>query len=284
MTHAAPRALSWEVNGLQLAGLSWGQPDATPLLALHGWLDNAASFEVLAPLLEHYHVVAVDLTGHGRSDCRSLDAGYQIWDDLPELMGVLDQLGWKRFSLMGHSRGAMIAALLASVIPERVDKLVLLDGIAPQAVSEQAFTGQLRRFLDDKHQWSQRRNRIYPTIEAAVASRARSFGPRLGAQALVGRNLRPCEGGFTWTTDLRLRGASAVKLSTGQVDAVFRALSMPTLLFLARPEGEEQSEVVSRAREALAQLEIVQVSGGHHFHMGAGAAIVAQKISHFLQS
>lgn len=280
---AAPVALGWEVNGLQLAGLSWGQPGAMPLLALHGWLDNAASFEVLAPLLDQYHVVAVDLTGHGRSDCRSPDAGYQIWDDLPELLGVLEQLGWHTFALMGHSRGAMIATLLASVIPERVSHLVLLDGIAPKAVSEGDFPLQLRRFLDDKRQWSQRRNRVYPSVDAAVASRARTWGPGSGARALVERNLRSCEEGFTWTTDLRLRGASAVKLNSGQIDAVFGALSMPTLLFVARPEGAEGSEVVLQARAAIAQLDVVQVSGGHHFHMGSGAAIVALQISRFLQ-
>jgi pimeloyl-ACP methyl ester carboxylesterase len=106
--------VQWAVNGLQLAGLSWGSPGEKPLLALHGWLDNAASFAALAPLLRGYHVVALDLTGHGQSDWRSADASYQIWDDLPEILGVVDQLGWKRFDLLGHSRGAIISMLLAA--------------------------------------------------------------------------------------------------------------------------------------------------------------------------
>ena len=66
--------LEWHVNGLKLAGLSWGDPSNRPLLALHGWLDNAASFSQLAPLLTDFYVVAVDLTGHGQSACRSADA------------------------------------------------------------------------------------------------------------------------------------------------------------------------------------------------------------------
>ena len=68
----------WDVHGLRLAGLSWGSPEARPLLCLHGWLDNAASFAVLAPLLQGSHVVAPDLTGHGKSARRSADATYQI--------------------------------------------------------------------------------------------------------------------------------------------------------------------------------------------------------------
>jgi pimeloyl-ACP methyl ester carboxylesterase len=284
MSAASAVALSWEVNGLHLAGLSWGDPNKRPLLALHGWLDNAASFGVLAPLLAQHHVVALDLTGHGLSAKRSQDAGYQIWDDLPEILGVLDALGWDRFSLMGHSRGAIISSLLASAIPERVERLVLLDGVVPGPVAEDQFPAQMRRFLDDKRYWMRRENRIYPSLEAALGSRKRSSLPIDAVMALVKRNLRPCEGGYTWTTDLRLRGASAVKLTHGQIEAVLGALSMPTLLLLALGGFGEHPELAQQASRHIRQLDIVQVSGGHHFHMEPGAAIVAQHISDFLQA
>ena len=284
MSLVSPLALSWEVNGLQLAGLSWGSPDGRPLLALHGWLDNAASFSVIAPLLEQHHVVAVDLTGHGLSANRSADAGYQIWDDLPELLGVLEALGWDQFSLVGHSRGAIISTLLASAIPERVERLVLLDGVVPRPVDEEQFPAQMRSFLDEKRHWSRSRNRIYPSLEAALASRERSSLPAAAARALVERNLRPCEGGYTWTTDLRLRGASAVKLTQGQVHAVLGALSMPTLLLLAQEGYGGHPELAQQASRYIRELDIVQVSGGHHFHMEPGAAIVAQTINEFLQA
>jgi pimeloyl-ACP methyl ester carboxylesterase len=272
------------VNGLSLAGLSWGNPGGRPLLALHGWLDNAASFSVMAPLLEQHHVVAVDLTGHGLSANRSADAGYQIWDDLPELLGILEALGWDRFSLLGHSRGAIISSLLASAIPERVERLVLLDGVVPAPVGEDQFPLQMRRFLDDKRRWLHSHNRVYPSVEAALASRKRSSLPATAARALVERNLRPCEGGYSWTTDLRLRGASAVKLTEGQIEAVLGALSMPTLLLLAQEGYGGQPELARQASRYIRQLDIVQVSGGHHFHMEPGAAIVAQRINGFLQA
>ena len=139
-----PASHEWQVNNLKLAGLSWGHPSEKPLLALHGWLDNAASFAYLGPLLGGYYVVAPDLTGHGLSACRSADASYQIWDDLPEILGVLQELGWDSFQLMGHSRGAIIASLLASAFPERVRALALLDALSPQPVAERNFPLQLR--------------------------------------------------------------------------------------------------------------------------------------------
>ena len=276
--------VEWRVNGLRIAGMAWGQPDRKPLLALHGWLDNAASFAVLAPLLEQYYLVSLDLTGHGHSDWRSADAGYQIWDDLPELIGVLDALGWKHFCLMGHSRGAIISCLLASILPERVERLVLLDAVLPEPVAEDLFPAQMRKFLRQKRRWMQHQNRIYPSVDAAVARRKAGSLPETAVRLLVERNLRPCEGGYTWTTDLRLRGASAVKLSAGHMQAILSRISAPTLLLLAEEGIGKHREVVAQAVEYLRHLEIRHIPGGHHFHMEPGAAIVARQIHRFLQS
>lgn len=284
MNAGEPKPLQWSVNGLTIAAMAWGQPDKTPLLALHGWLDNAASFAVLAPLLEHYYVVAVDLTGHGHSDCRSADASYNIWDDLPELVGVLDELGWTRFCLMGHSRGAIISCLLASALPERVERLVLLDAVLPAPVEDDVFPVQIRKFLDQKQHWMQRENRVYPSVDAAAASRKAGSLPQSALRMLVERNLRPFEGGYTWSTDLRLRGASAVKLNAGQIRAVLAAISAPTLLLLAKEGLGKHREIAAMAVQGIGQLEVEHIGGGHHFHMEPGAAIVAQQIQQFLQA
>ena len=284
MNRVVASPVEWRVNGLRIAGMAWGQPDRTPLLALHGWLDNAASFAMLAPLLEQYYVVALDLTGHGHSDWRSADASYQIWDDLPELVAVLDALDWKHFCLMGHSRGAIMSCLLASTLPERVERLVLLDAVLPESVGEDLFPAQMRKSLNQKRHWMQRQNRIYPNVDAAVASRKAGSLPETAVRLLVERNLRPCEGGYTWTTDLRLRGASAVKLNAGQMQAILSAISAPTLLLLAEEGIGKHREVAAQAVEYLRHLEIRHIAGGHHFHMEPGAAIVAQKIHRFLQS
>ena len=82
-------------------------------MALHGWLDNALSFSVVAPKLAGYRVIALDLSGQGFSDHRSPDATYHIWDDIPQLLSVADQLGFEKLAVAGHSRGAAIAVLLA---------------------------------------------------------------------------------------------------------------------------------------------------------------------------
>jgi pimeloyl-ACP methyl ester carboxylesterase len=284
MTAGYPVPLSWTVNGLQLAGLAWNSPEGRPLLALHGWLDNAASFSLLAPLLREYHVVALDLTGHGLSDHRSANASYQIWDDLPEILGVVDALGWDTFCLLGHSRGAIISTLLASSFPERVEQLVLLDALAPGPVAEVEFPRQMRKFLLEKQHWQGREQRIFATADDAVESRTLGGLTAAAAQLLVERNLAPCAGGFSWTTDPRLRGASAVKLTAGHIQAVLEALSMPVLLLLAqRDGGAQRTQAKALAQQTIRELEVDSITGGHHFHMEACVDIVAQRITRFLQ-
>lgn len=282
MPTVQPLPLEWQVNGLRLAGLCWGNAGDKPLLALHGWLDNAASFAFLAPLLPGFHIVALDLTGHGQSDHRSDDASYHIWDDLPEILGVVDKLGWDRFDLIGHSRGAIIASLLASACPERVQKLVLLDGLTPAAVAEAEFPAQMGRALADKPRLLSRENRVFASVQEAAAARHVTGISPAAAALLAERNLRKCVDGLTWTTDPRLRGASAVKLTQGQVRAVQEALTMPVLLLLAQDAARRFPEMAAQARSYIKGLQVHAVAGGHHFHMESPVADAAQRIECFL--
>ena len=134
----------WEIDGLRIRGLSWGDATLPTIIALHGWLDNAASFLELAPLLENYQVISIDLPGHGLSDDRSPDATYQIWDDLPQLCKIVEDVSSSPTILMGHSRGAIISILMASVLGEKVCSIIALDALIPEAQLDGAVVGQLQ--------------------------------------------------------------------------------------------------------------------------------------------
>ena len=276
---------SWEVDGLHIAGLAWGNPEKSPLLALHGWLDNANSFAMLAPLLNEFYVVALDLTGHGKSSRRSADASYQVYDDLPQIMGVVGQLGWERFDLMGHSRGAIIASLLAASFPEHIRRLVLLDGVAPPPLDENEFVTQMRRYVLEKKRLQNRRTRVYSTEDQAVSAREEQGLNAQASRLIVSRNLTPVDGGYTWTTDPRLRGASAMKMTTSQVDTVLQGLHMPTLLLMA-DEGLSSSHAskFTSLGERIPGVVLETFPGGHHFHMELGVATLGARIQLFLTS
>lgn len=283
MSNRHPVEQSWEVNGLTLRGLSWGSPELSPLLMLHGWLDNAASFAVLAPLLTNFHVVALDLTGQGKSDHRSADSSYQIWDDLPEILGVVEHLGWDDFDLLGHSRGAIISGLLASAFPERVKHLVMLDAFSPMAVPESEFPVQLRKFLQQKSTLLHAENRVFSTVDDAAKLRNKNGLSEESALLLAQRAVKSCPGGMTWTSDRRLYGASAVKLSPGQISAVLDSLTMPSLVLLAESGGLRDSREMIALLGEFTNLEVEYWTGGHHFHMEDPGTFLAKRIAGHLQ-
>ena len=80
-----PKACSFDVLGVRLAAQRWHAGASHRVIALHGWLDNAESFSLLAPQLPDADLVALDLAGHGWSEHRAAHASYLIWDDLKEI-------------------------------------------------------------------------------------------------------------------------------------------------------------------------------------------------------
>ncbi|HJU38804.1 MAG TPA: alpha/beta fold hydrolase, partial [Tahibacter sp.] len=141
-----PREIALELPHLTLAALAWGDPALPPLLAVHGWLDNAASFSALAPLLAaRFHVVAIDLPGHGRSAHRAPGTWYHYVDYLGDLAGAVAALGWQRFTLLGHSLGGAVASAYAAAHPERVGRLLLVESLGPLTQAPEAALEQLRK-------------------------------------------------------------------------------------------------------------------------------------------
>src|SRR5512137_909861 len=105
-----PTEATFEVFGRTIAGLQWGNPAGEPTFALHGWLDNANTFNRLAPRLPELNLIALDFAGHGRSSHYPQGAHYHGLFDIQDVLAVADQLGWQRFNLIGHSMGAGISS------------------------------------------------------------------------------------------------------------------------------------------------------------------------------
>jgi len=77
--------MTFTIPNRKIAALSNGQTGKPLLLMVHGWLDNSASFTKLIPLLNEFHVIAIDLPGHGKSSHRSADAHYHLLDYVHDL-------------------------------------------------------------------------------------------------------------------------------------------------------------------------------------------------------
>ena len=227
-------------------------------------------------------MVAIDLTGHGQSDRRSPDATYNVWDDLPQILGVIDALGWDRCGLVGHSRGGIISTLFAAAKPDRVKHLVLLDALIPEPIDESKAPEQLGRFVDDRLRLMARDDRVLPDLESAAMARVRRGLDENAARLLTSRAVAHTEHGVRWTSDPRLYGASASKLTAGQIKAILGAIEAPVLVALAEDGHARHPELLEMAREHLQNFRSVTLPGCHHFHMLASAPDIAHCIEEFL--
>lgn len=272
---------------IELAAHLYGPADGQPVIALHGWLDNAASFARLAPKLPGLRVVAVDFAGHGHSDHRPAGASYAIWDYVHDVLQVAEQFGWQRFSLLGHSMGAIVAVLLAGALPERVERLALIDGLMPYTGEADSAPQKLGEALKAQMALAGKRKPVYVQFDRAVEARMRGVGAvsREAAELLAQRGLMPVPGGFTWRTDSRLTLPSPLRLTRAHAQAFVRALQCPTSLVLAE-QGMLHAQPELSGLLAALPVSLARLPGGHHLHLDdeAGAQLVADCFNPFLQS
>ncbi len=253
---------------LRLAARAWGPLDGVPVLALHGWLDNAASFDALAPLLPDVRLVALDLTGHGRSEHRPPGIHYHFVDFIPDVVAAVDALGWDRFALLGHSLGGGIASFVAATLPERIDRVAMIEGLGPPTSDPADGPANLRKTIQQMDALPHKRPPVYANLEAAIQARCEASGLSwVAATILVERGVRPVDGGFGWRTDPRLRFVSPLYLSEPQILAYMERIVAPALL-ICGADGYLVKRAYMQERYArIADLTVKILPGGHHPHL-----------------
>ncbi|MFP5392348.1 MAG: alpha/beta fold hydrolase, partial [Gammaproteobacteria bacterium] len=165
------------IRGLRYHVRHWGRVGAPKLFMVHGWMDVAASFQFVVDALEQdWHVIAPDWRGFGLSEWAPGDT-YWFPDYLADLDALLDHYApGEAVNLLGHSMGGNIVSLYAGVRPERVRRLINLEGFGLAVTRPAQAPGQYRRWLDALKVAPLLRS--YPS-RAAVAARLQKTNPRL---------------------------------------------------------------------------------------------------------
>jgi len=320
--HAKPIEFTCE-DGIKIAGKSWGHASGKPVLALHGWLDNAASFDALAPDLSQVgcHVVALDFPGHGLSSHRSIDATYNICDYPYYVLEAANHLGWEKFSLVGHSMGAVVSSMVAGAMPELVEKCVLIEGIGPLSYNAEQAAGHLRKNLRSRElftrRYKDRKKKAYGSIEAAVEARIKTveslpgnqFLSREAARIMVQRAVQPAEDNtslhppgreysleelqdkeVSFIHDLRLNMASPSYFTEDQAVSFVQSIRCPTLLIMATKGWPYDTERYENRKSVLTEKIGIDTfnqnifEGGHHLHLDPETAQqVSSRVLNFFQ-
>ena len=271
---------------------------ALKILCLHGWVDNCATFDVLAPALAAHlgaEVVCVDLAGHGHSAHRLASAPYLILSYAHDVLLVLDALGpaWvSGVGLVGHSMGGGIASALAGAFPDRFRALVLLDnlGLSPRAAADAPAIFRIA-VLSQQQQLLQKpsgSSSVYASSDLAVDQRLLTVRQHPGSQTLsreaaerlVRRALVEvpgvAAGAVRFRHDRRITAPTLLYTAEEQVHAFLRAIACPTLLVTALNGWPVDKALYAARLDALrsgtATLSYASLPGSHHLHLDPDTA------------
>lgn len=263
-----------------MAVIEIGAASGVPVIALHGWLDNAASFIPVGTQLRQVRLIALDLAGHGKSYHRAFPYNYNIWDDLIDILAVADKLQLDEFGILGHSRGAGIGNMLAATSP-RVSRLALLDGFVNSFSGPEKAAANITDYLA-KRLRGRRPLTAYSSLSDMVNTRINAAIPlaKSSAELIVARNASRTPEGFVWRTDQALRWRSAVHFTPRQTASFVAATNCPTKLWIAQ-NGIAALGVLPDLAVAVPHYELVHCQGSHHFHMETKVSELAGQLDEF---
>lgn len=235
----ASRSEFAEVNGIRLHVRRWGADDAPILFMLHGWMDVSASFQFVVDALGgNWQVIAPDMRGFGLSDWPVAEQGggsYWFYDYLADLDVLLERYAPEgALNLVGHSMGANIACLYAGVRPERVRRVVDLEGFGMPATAASQAPKRVRAWLDELREPPALRR--YATLDD-VAARLVKTNPRLAparASFLAPHWSKPYgepdgEGGYMLLADAAHKMRSPLLYRIDEVMAIWSQVSARVL-------------------------------------------------------
>ena len=272
----------FDVGGRTIAGKRF-RGGRLPTIALHGWLDNANSFDALARALPELDLFALDFAGHGYSDPRAPDVGYWGWLDVQDVIAVADRLGWQTFVIVAHSMGAEYSTQLVGLYPERVSAQICIDGYV-EATSIDAVLNGVRENLDTCLTSPDGALRGYASLDAMATRLKAAKGIEFAAaRALVERGHKVTDSGYVWSTEPRIRRTHTQRQSDDVVVALAKRTTAPTLMIRARDGEKWFLRSLDLVRGVLPVFDEVTLDGPHHLHMSAALADVVAEVRRFLR-
>jgi pimeloyl-ACP methyl ester carboxylesterase len=251
-------------TGLGYNVWEWDGPGETTFVLLHGFTDLGAGWCEVAPrLAPHGHVIAPDLRGHGDSDRAGGGGYYHFFDYLADVDDVIRQLARPRVVLVGHSMGGSVAGYYAGVRPERIARLVLIEGLGPPDLIGGAGATRTAMWIDAWRKARAEEPRPLPSLDEAVR-RLRKNDELLEeplARRLAELGTREVPGGRVWKHDPLHLTFGPYPFRLDMAKAHWERVTCPVLLVdgarsrLNLPEAERAARRASFARHRHLTIE-----------------------------
>ncbi|KAI8812564.1 Alpha/Beta hydrolase protein [Cladochytrium replicatum] len=272
-------------EGIRISGKVWGkapQRANEPIrrfLCLHGWLDNANTWDLVVPKLEESYgdsvsFLALDFAGHGWSDLRSENDEYPMHRYVFDILQIVDLLGWDQFGILGHSMGGEVGLLITGCFPDRVNTFISVDILGPVSFPLELQPDVFHKAMIDRLAFSKRSSKpLYVSVEEAAVARASTGEISLEAARILtdrGVVLVPGDKGdrWTWRTDQKLRIFDPGTYSNDAVLEMIRRVKAKMLVVLA-PTRTGSGEIIDSRVAVLGNKGTVvrMENAQHHLHL-----------------
>lgn len=262
------------VNGLDYCLSSWGKANNPIVLCLHGILDQGPIWQDIALALveQGYYVVAPDLRGHGLSAHSGPETAPQLLDLVADMDVCVSQLlaatDQTQVTVLAHSMGTIVAAMLAACRPEEIAHLCLVEPVLPSQ-EQTNVVEQLRVRL--KHSTLSSEQRVVFNHPEQARERMQYFYPTMSKELLsklCERVLKTIEGGFSWCWDQRL-GDRSLFNSTCKRDeylGILSSLSIPIVVMQGDKSDFNRQQDVCALQESLSTAVFHTYAGSHGLH------------------
>ncbi|XP_045498300.1 probable serine hydrolase [Colias croceus] len=281
-----------------VAGRWWGPRNKQPLIAIHGWQDNAGTWDNLIPMLPaSTSVLAIDLPGHGNSSHYPTGMIYYVfWDGVVLLRRIVKHFKWEKISLIGHSLGGALSFMYAASYPDDVDKIICIDiaspAVRPPEIMVKATGWSINKILDyenlteDKIPCYEYEEMIDIVLDAYKGSVSRDNCKVLMKRGMAPTPLSMKKRGFYFKRDPRLKVSGLGMMSIETALEYASQVKCKVLNIRAIPgQNWERLDYYMKVIEKLKQtadVNYIEVEGTHHVHLNAPENIIMH-IEDFLE-
>jgi pimeloyl-ACP methyl ester carboxylesterase len=267
-----PTSQSFISQRLRLNYVDWGNPDAPPLILVHGGRDHCRNWDwVAAELRGDYHIIAPDLRGHGDS-AWSTSGDYSMSAFVYDLAQLIHQQRLAPCRIVAHSLGGSIALRYAGAFPENVTKLVAIEGLGPSPtmMAERAARGpveRMRAWVAETRKLAARIPRRYPTLEDAFHRMQDENRHLTEAQArylTLHGAMQNEDGTYSWKFDNYVRAFSPAEFTPEETAELWANIACPILFVNGKESWASNPEKDGRIRH-FKNAKVVEFEGAGHW-------------------
>jgi pimeloyl-ACP methyl ester carboxylesterase len=230
-----PERRAYSSQRLTLNYVVWGDESLPPLILIHGTRDHARSWdETAAALADRFCVYAPDLRGHGDSQW-AVGSDYSIIDYALDIHALGEEIGRPPYTIVGHSLGGGVALQYAGAFPEKVSRLVTIEGLGGlgwSAGARRPAHVRMREWVESMRKMEQRQLHSYPSLEAATERmvQANSHLSAELARHLTVEGVRATEDGYTWKFDNYTHAGSPYEFNMEDARDLWNQIRCPMLI------------------------------------------------------